>query len=298
MKVLSTTFISSLLLVLFFNGTVLGQPQILVDPLEIEPDLIPQLEVEMIISISNVGDEQLSFDVNIVYIEGDEDDYLTVVPDSGIVEPDRDLDLILSYSRDQLGPGHSRAEIRINSNDPDAEIVIVRFHELMPFLPVIISLSEGWNLISSYLIPNEYRDIRMVLGELVERESILLVKDGRGRFYVPARNFNNIPFWNFRDGYYVKMAEADTRVIYGDEVAFDTPIPLRQNWNTIAYFPEDEIEAPEAFENIEEILILAKDGRGRFYYPEIGFNNMRPLRRGQGYKVKVEQDGELIWNVP
>ena len=94
------------------------------------------------------------------------------------------------------------------------------------------------------------------------------------------------------------MAEADTRVIYGDEVAFDTPIPLRQNWNTIAYFPEDEIEAPEAFENIEEILILAKDGRGRFYYPEIGFNNMRPLRRGQGYKVKVEQDGELIWNVP
>ncbi|MFH0764897.1 MAG: hypothetical protein V2A61_00605, partial [Calditrichota bacterium] len=69
-------------------------------------------------------------------------------------------------------------------------------------------------------------------------------------------------------------------------------------WNMSAYFPETEVEAPVAFSNIEEVLLMAKDGSGNFYIPERDFNNMPPLSRGQGYQVKVSADVDLIWFVP
>ena len=161
---------------------------------------------------------------------------------------------------------------------------------------ISISLSDGWNLTSSHISPAEL-DIRFIFSELVQREALLLVKDGSGRFYAPEFDFNSIPFWNFREGYLVKMAEADNLEIVGEPVSPDTPIPLQQNWNTIAYFPEEEVEAPEAFANIEQVLIIAKDGSGNFYRPEYNFSNMGELRQGRGYMVKVSEAVELIWNV-
>ena len=132
--------------------------------------------------------------------------------------------------------------------------------------------------------------------EQVERDELIIAKDGEGRFFLPAFDFNNIPLWNFREGYLAKMAEASTLQIDGEPVEADTPIPLDEGWSMIAYFPEEEIEAPEAFRNIEDVLIQAKDGEGRFYLPEQEFNNMQPLRRGLGYMVKVTEEIELIWN--
>ena len=162
---------------------------------------------------------------------------------------------------------------------------------------ISIALAENWNLVSGWIEPS-VRDIQTIFTPLVEREILLFVKDGAGRFYAPEFDFNSIPFWNFREGYLVKMAEADNLTIVGEPVAPETPIPLQRNWNTIAYFPEEEVEAPEAFANIEQVLIMAKDGEGRFYIPDREFNNMQPLRRGLGYMVKVSEAVELVWNVP
>ena len=151
-----------------------------------------------------------------------------------------------------------------------------------------VALAEGWNLISVSVAPEE-NDVPWIFRDLVRRESLTIVKDGFGRFYSPADDFNNIPCWNF------KMAEADSLFIGGEPVAADTPIPLERGWNMIAYFPEDEIEAPAAFANIAGELIIVKDGDGNFYLPAEDFNNMPPLRRGSGYLVKVREDVELVW---
>jgi len=93
------------------------------------------------------------------------------------------------------------------------------------------------------------------------------------------------------------MNTPDSVVIAGDEVAVDTAIPLAEGWNMVAYFPDTEIEAPDAFAKIEDVLIHAKDGEGHFYLPAREFNNIPPLQRGLGYQVKVREAVDLVWNI-
>ena len=151
-----------------------------------------------------------------------------------------------------------------------------------------VALAEGWNLISAPLAPED-NDVPRLFRELVQRDNLTMVKNGFGRFYMPEFEFNNIPFWNFREGYLVKMSGADRLIVSGEFVEFDTPIPLTASWNITAYFPEEEVEVEEAFDNIADELILAKDGEGNFYLPQRNFNNIPPLRQGLGYHVKVER---------
>lgn len=176
-------------------------------------------------------------------------------------------------------------EVRISSNARYG--MVIESHNII--------LNEGWNIYSSY-IDHEARDIPALFDDLVERGNLLLVKDHAGRFYSPEFEFNNIPFWDFHQGYLIKMAEADTLVVTGEPVDPETPIHLIGGWSMIAYFPEEEVEAPEAFRNIADALIIAKDGNGNFYYPEENFNNIPALRWGRGYQVKVRVEVELIWN--
>jgi len=159
-----------------------------------------------------------------------------------------------------------------------------------------ISLAPGWNLISSHIEPaNE--DIRNIFGQIVERDDLILVKDYLGRFYIPEEDFNNIPNWDYQQGYLVKTRRREDLPIVGRPEAADAPIPLREGWSMVAYFPEDIMDARMALENIVNSLLLAKDGEGHFYIPARDFSNMPNLRRGKGYQVKVSEDVDLVWNV-
>ena len=159
-----------------------------------------------------------------------------------------------------------------------------------------ISMHEGWNLVSSPFVPED-RDIEALFSRLTVRQNLIMVKDQNGRFYLPAHDFNNIPFWDVNYGYQVKLNADDNLWITGEEVEADRPIPLQQGWSLAAYFPEQAIETRTAFANIADQLLMAKDGDGQFYTPEHNFNNIPPLHRGAGYQVKVSEEVELIWNV-
>ncbi len=158
-------------------------------------------------------------------------------------------------------------------------------------------LNGSWNLVSAPISPAE-TNIPRLWQELVDRGRLLMIKDQSGRFYIVANRFSNLPAWDFRQGYYVRLNAADTMRISGDAVAVDTPIPLRDGWSYVAYFPERNLSAPVAFANIAEDLLIAKDGAGRFYIPARGFTNMGNLSRGNGYQVRSTRARDLIWNVP
>lgn len=159
-----------------------------------------------------------------------------------------------------------------------------------------INLHRGWNLVSSPFIPEE-DDLESIFASPVERDNLVLVKDYLGRFYFPARNFNNIPAWDVNQGYQIKMIRDDRLLINGEEVAPDRLIPLPENWSMVAYFPDEPVEVQTGFANIADQLLLAKDGDGHFYVPQFEFNNIPPLHRGAGYKVKVSEEVELVWSV-
>lgn len=278
------------------------QPQIVVDTFEIDlsPFLLHEDNNEFDIEILNIGNQQLSFSISITYIGDNREDYLSVDPDRGVVDPGGFMFPTLFWNVYGMHHGHNNAEIHIHNNTPEMEDVVIRFHAEWIW-PHRVHIASGWSLVSIPVILDDFNNrnqLPHVLGELLENESLIMVKDGQGRFYYPAEDFNNIPFWNFREGYYVRMSREDSFIIVGEPAAPDTPIPLRQGWNMVAYFPEEELEAPDAFTSIEDVLIIAKDGRGRIYYPEADFNNMPPLRRELGYMVRVRQETELIWIVP
>lgn len=161
----------------------------------------------------------------------------------------------------------------------------------------LLHLHSGWNIYSLYVEPED-ADIRAILEPLVERGTLVRIKDSAGRFYVPARNFCNMPAWDYHQGYQILMAQVDSLSIEGTPVAPDTPIQLRRGWNMAAYFPEAGQSAQDAFSNLGDRLIFAKDGDGRFYAARIGFSNMGNLSRGFGYQINVAEGGEFIWHNP
>lgn len=160
-----------------------------------------------------------------------------------------------------------------------------------------LQMRNGWNLISAPIIPED-DDVRAILRDVVEREHLVILKNQNGRFYVPALNFSNLPPWDFRQGYQARLSSADSLLVVGEFADEETPIPLRAGWNMVAYLPEQEIAAPVAFENVNDIMIIAKDVNGRFYVPALGFSNMGSLRRGQGYQANLSEESELVWSVP
>ena len=161
----------------------------------------------------------------------------------------------------------------------------------------IIALSEGWNLISSQVTPPD-DDIRIVMAQLVQDDLLFILKDARGRFYAPfigENGFNNIPGWNETHGYYARALADCELIIAGRIIDAQQPIPAPSGWQIVPYYPDYELSAEEAFQSIADDMRMAKNARGRFYIPEIPFNNMSDLRPGEGYQVYLHRDVELIY---
>jgi len=175
---------------------------------------------------------------------------------------------------------------------------LTRFQLPEPEAPVqILALSPGWNIYSTYLSPDS-PNIRDMFASLVERGTLRLIKDGSGRFYAPLLNFCNLPNWNPSQGYFINMAESDSLTVSGVPIPIDTPIVLNRGWGIVAYYPENELSAADAFANIHDALIIAKDGGGRFYLPDQNFSNMGNLRRGVGYYLKMNAGCQLVYPNP
>ncbi len=102
-----------------------------------------------------------------------------------------------------------------------------------------IALSNGWNLASYY--PRRPVEATISLSGLVETGHLQIVKDERGRFYVPQYNFSNIGVLREGKGYQFRV-DADVELIYVQELpegamAGDRPIH-RQILSTTKQLPE------------------------------------------------------------
>ncbi len=157
-----------------------------------------------------------------------------------------------------------------------------------------IALNRGWSLISAYLQP-ENDDVRVIVRNLVDNGTFIMMKNGSGQFFVLQHNFNNIPGWDVSEGYWIKMLEPDELTLSGMTVEWDEPIPLAQGWQIISYYPQEPINAEAAMSGLGERLLIVKDGSGRFYVPAFGFSNIGDMQPGSGYQIKMSEDAELIY---
>jgi len=156
---------------------------------------------------------------------------------------------------------------------------------------------ENWNMISVN-VQLLTLDIVELMRPLVNQDDLILLKDGAGRYYSPQWGYNGIPRWEIGEGYQAKVTRNFLHSFIGPRVPFNQPIQVISGWQIVAYFPEVQVEAMEAFRNIENNLEIAKDVDGHFYTTIWGYSNMGNLSPSQGYQVKMREEDELVWNVP
>lgn len=160
----------------------------------------------------------------------------------------------------------------------------------------VILLNRSWNLVSAHLHP-ENPDVRVIVQTLVDNGTFIMMKNGSGQFFVLEHNFNNIPGWEVSEGYWFKTSAQDELVLTGMTVAWDEPIQLADGWQIVSYYPQEPINAVVALGGLGELLLIAKDGAGRFYVPTFGFSNIGDMLPGSGYQIKMSEAAELIYQL-
>lgn len=196
----------------------------------------------------------------------------------------------LSYAGDTVGVAIENIQIVDSGVEADW---LVGVPQQRPYLQRL-TLRRGWNLVSLKVVPTDL-DVRTITAPLREGDILRFVKDGSGHFYVPDLGFNNIPAWNTHQGYLVYVSRDSSLAVEGAEIAFDEPIPLHDNWNIAAYYPDYILTPQRGFAGLGGGLLMAKDGSGHFYLPSLNFNNMANLRTGQGYYVRVTGNPDLVY---
>lgn len=160
----------------------------------------------------------------------------------------------------------------------------------------LISLSMGWNLISTNVLPEGGDDFSALLSPLVDEGSLILAKDGSGNFFWPSRNFDNIGEWNSLQGYWLKTNRRTQFRLGGELVPMETPIALNAGWNTISYLPRIPASPEVILGGLGDNLVIVRDGAGRFYLPAFNFSDMDVMREGFGYQIRVTEATELVYS--
>ncbi len=163
---------------------------------------------------------------------------------------------------------------------------------LKDFLTENISLSFGWNTISSNILPNA-PNMEDVFAEI---EDLVIVKNADGQIYEPAQNVNQIGDWNIAHGYMVYVTAPATLQITGTAVnPTETEINLVSGWNLVAYFRNSPLAISTALEGISSSVILVKNNLGQLYYPFYGLNTLGNMQQGQGYWLYMNSNAVLVY---
>jgi hypothetical protein len=158
-----------------------------------------------------------------------------------------------------------------------------------------ITLSPGWNLVSSRLEPpfpapeEVFRSIDShycrVLGELGIYDCNI------DPVYQTLRELHS------GKAYYLRI-EGDTGVdlqIEGPRVPVDTPLPLHEGWNWVGYLPDTALPIETALQSIEGrvLLVLSID---QVYDPaQPLYSTLTHMEPGQGYLIRTTEPVDLIY---
>ncbi len=227
-------------------------------------------------------------------------DWIVSHPVAGEIEPDATTEIDVSFDSNWLTPDYVyTTTLRFSHNGVGSMVELpvtlsVTFEDAM--VDRTILLDNGWNLISTNVLPVQADDFSAILQPLVDAGQLILGKDGMGNFYWPDHNFDGIDSWEWQDGYWLKVSGEFSLTIAGQPLPNDAPIGLNRGWNTIAYVPRSPVFAEVGFSGLGDNLVIARDGKGRFYLPAYNFSDMDRLRPGAGYQVRVNEDAELVYS--
>lgn len=224
--------------------------------------------------------------------------WMSFAPAQGVIQPGGSQGITFTFNSTGALDGLYEGEFVIDHNAIGGqEVLPVRMLviEEPTHTTKTINLASNWNLISMNLQPDN-ENIGFLVSDLANSHELIMVKDQFGKFYLPSRNgFTNMGNWSVETGYWILMNSPQPLALTGTTVRSDQPIQLEAGWQIVAYYPRLAMSPQDAFATVEDNLVLAKDGSGRFYSSEWDFNSLEMCRIGKGYIVNMTDADELVW---
>lgn len=165
-----------------------------------------------------------------------------------------------------------------------------------------LSLKEGWNLVSTPVIPADPA-IDQLFSPLIMSGELVKVMDESGN---ALENMGSFGGWNnaigqvsLSEGYKVKVTTSCQLGIQGVNATLPWSIPLTAGWNIIGFPYGGEVNAMDVLQPLitRGHLIKAQDESGQSVedFGEFGgwTNSIALFRPGKGYKVKVNSEEVL-----
>ncbi|MCB5285631.1 MAG: carboxypeptidase regulatory-like domain-containing protein [Candidatus Cloacimonetes bacterium] len=188
-----------------------------------------------------------------------------------------------------LQPGTYTLTVTTPGYDPQTLQVTVSANAMTPItvvfgeLPLEISLTAGWNLISLNQVPASY-----AVADVFDGVTGLIQVKSEALSHMPsmAAHFNTLEDLAVNGGYWVNLSSPATLTVSGTQVdASATPISLKAGWNLVAYLPAAAKPTATALASISS------------YLQEVNHLGASPtnMEPGKGYWIKVSQACTLTY---
>ena len=164
-----------------------------------------------------------------------------------------------------------------------------------------IALSEGWNIMSFYVQPEDM-SMTSIVQPLISGGSLVKVQDETGAAIEdvpPIGWIYNIDQMANTEGYKIKVNQNTALSSTGFEVAWPFAIPLSEGWNIMGYPGSQNLSTATAIDDLiaagHFIKMQDETGAAVEYVVPIGWvYNIHDLMPGEGYKIKVSVNTSLI----
>jgi len=169
-------------------------------------------------------------------------------------------------------------------------------------------LSEGWNLFSLPLIPDD-SSIEVVLADVMENvDTVWGYKDDAWSSYLPAiPEFSTLTDMVDGEGYWVKMTAADKLSVSGVELPGPGILPpvydVYEGWNLIGFKEVDSMEVTENLAYFTTIPKLVRDSSVCYSWDAtlqeyemayIAGTQLIAFDPGQGYWLYLTEDANIV----
>ena len=166
-----------------------------------------------------------------------------------------------------------------------------------------VSLTEGWNYVSTNITPDNYA-ISSLFEDALGSNLLKVLGDDAfalGSSYTPGipSVFNSLQMHSDAAGYVIKVEEEGIWSSNGLPLdAASVPLDLNEGWNIIGYVPQTSMNVETALNSIDGLIATVIDGQnGTVWNPanDDAFNSLQDMEPGRAYWVRMLESGTLTY---
>ncbi len=172
-----------------------------------------------------------------------------------------------------------------NASDHLPVVAQFTFEPLQVVSHFEVQLTDGWNGISSYLLPENVN----VEAMLADMGLDFIVLKNINQTYWPEQNINTIINWDYKSGYLIKVENA-TSLAFDGFLPESKSIQIVAGWNLIPVIAETPQDIMTLFGSNTGNIEIIKDVAGtQVFWPDQGINTLGYLLSQKSYYLKSKQ---------